>query len=535
MALNLVSNRKNLTRLFLLVLIFLAVLNALINILGLGGDEFVITLNNSFVIVLSIGITVVSVIIMGQLVVENRKRSQWLGMLIGWGLWSLGEIIWAGLSYTNQEIPYPSWADLFWLIGYLPIGISLVSHIRGLLIKPNRLQKVAIWIFSFITILVTVVYVMIPILRDYEPGLLIETVINLLFLVFDLTILVMALVIIFSPQKGVYGHSWIWLSIGFALHSFSNNVFLFADYNGLYYPDLKINFLSSMVIDYSYNLSYLLWFTGVLVLRGLLKEYEHFTVDSRLRSIPNTNVLIFTDNKGIIMHSSENAYDIFPFVEGDKKIASEALGTTEADLSNYLKSIDENNLLPERKIQVTNRDGTQLDAWISGLGIRNPQKEFTGAIFLIRVFASLGASLKGFSEYQQTIFDNLLTQLGSNSEGQVKQMLLDYYYTFLKAIFDRSVVEGGVAMSDAFQAELQTTAKSNGFQIEFEQNGLHETSPQTLEELKTALPVLFATARQFMVNRTSELLASLLVKEVYARIDPAIHESVERYGVLISN
>jgi hypothetical protein len=45
----------------------------------------------------------------------------WLCFSIGLGLWFLGETTWAIFTLIlGVEIPFPSIADIFWLIGYIP-------------------------------------------------------------------------------------------------------------------------------------------------------------------------------------------------------------------------------------------------------------------------------------------------------------------------------------------------------------------------------------------------------------------------------
>ena len=55
----------------------------------------------------------------------RTNRLLWGGLLAGWALWVIAEILWVVYGNLYQEIPYPSPADFFWLIGYVPMGYGL--------------------------------------------------------------------------------------------------------------------------------------------------------------------------------------------------------------------------------------------------------------------------------------------------------------------------------------------------------------------------------------------------------------------------
>ncbi|NWG10830.1 hypothetical protein HXY33_03640 [Candidatus Bathyarchaeota archaeon] len=55
----------------------------------------------------------------------------WLCFTVGLFLWFVGEAIWMGYAVIlGVEIPYPSVADAFWLIGYIPLFVALYLYVR---------------------------------------------------------------------------------------------------------------------------------------------------------------------------------------------------------------------------------------------------------------------------------------------------------------------------------------------------------------------------------------------------------------------
>jgi len=70
----------------------------------------------------------------------SRLSRIWLSFTLGMLLWFLGETTWAiYVLILNVEIPYPSIADVFWLIGYLPLFIAIDLYIR--LFRPALFKK----------------------------------------------------------------------------------------------------------------------------------------------------------------------------------------------------------------------------------------------------------------------------------------------------------------------------------------------------------------------------------------------------------
>jgi len=71
---------------------------------------------------------------------RSRLSKIWIGFTLGMMFWFLGEIIWTiYVLILNVEIPYPSIADTFWLIGYVPLLIAIDSYVR--LFRPALFKK----------------------------------------------------------------------------------------------------------------------------------------------------------------------------------------------------------------------------------------------------------------------------------------------------------------------------------------------------------------------------------------------------------
>lgn len=86
---------------------------------------------------------------------KKNEKKFWLGFGIGIGLWSIAEILWAILEVILKiELPYPSIADGFWIVGYLPILIAFYFLFSSLFIKNGKRKILTVFYFAFLFFLI---------------------------------------------------------------------------------------------------------------------------------------------------------------------------------------------------------------------------------------------------------------------------------------------------------------------------------------------------------------------------------------------
>jgi hypothetical protein len=244
----------------------------IVNIFLIGGDAFVHTFNSIPDAPFAIIVTVFAASVWRQMSTEDQRRRLWGGLVFGWALWALAETIWSLYSIFGQEVPYPSLADLFWVVGYIPMTIGLLDSVRTIPTKLTSSQKTLIWGVSAATILLTLVFVFIPIIQDFDPQNLIVSALDLIYPLGDLLLMSIVWWLFFVYEKGDYGFGWRLLIVGFILTTFSDLVFTYATWEDLYYPDMKATVLSRLFVDFPYTASYLVWFLGLYALHILLRE-----------------------------------------------------------------------------------------------------------------------------------------------------------------------------------------------------------------------------------------------------------------------
>lgn len=499
-----------------LVVIYIA-----INLFRIGGDSFIINLNNFIVVPLALGTTFLAFILWRQIKTGNLNSLLWLGLTIGWAMWTIAELWWAIASLIGQEMPYPSWADFFWLAGYIPMYFALWGRFRSLPKNISSAQRVGVWVLSLLVLGLTILLVILPIIRDSEPSAFVENVISISYPLADTILQIIVLQILFSYQLGMYGRAWRWIASGFILSSLGDVLFSYASTNNLYYPEQQVNFLSTIGVDIPYNLSYLVWIVGLFLLQNLLKTYQPVIGDvKKLALVPNVRLLVFAKGDDTVMDISKNFKRVFSVNMAKGKTIQEVLGISPEDADTILKDSKANKIFKERKFLVNTRLG-QEQAWISGMVIFSPHGEYSGVYLLLRMLAKDYSLDKLLTDHEKAMANSILSKTGTKQkeEEEIKQLLANYYLAYLQALYNRVFTEGGSIMTDIFFTELQSVSKQHTWQIEIQPDNLLDVSALSLSETQEALPILLETAKRFVIEITDESNVNTIVQDVRSKFD----------------
>jgi len=158
----------------------------------------------------------------------------WLYLGVGLLLWLLGEILWTVYAIVFAvEIPYPSIADLFWVLGYVPIAGFLIAYL--LLFREKVSSKmIAAAGVGALTAAVLVFLVLIgPVFQaGTDP---VTQFFNVAYPTLDLVLLAVSLVGLFAFQRENLARFWIWFNLGFILMAVGDVLFSYSTALGFYY------------------------------------------------------------------------------------------------------------------------------------------------------------------------------------------------------------------------------------------------------------------------------------------------------------
>ncbi len=504
----------------------------IINIFHLGGDNFIFNLNNVLSAPFAVATFILALMVWRQAIVGMQNRVLWAGLTLGWGMWMIAELWWAAASLIGREVPYPSWADFFWIVGYIPMYMAMGMRIRLLPRFNNLAQKVWLAGISLLTFGFSTIFILVPIVQNNAPDALLINTLNLAYPLADLILLLLVLRIFFTYQAGLYGRTWIWLSAGFVLHSFANLFFSYATTAGLYYPDQQVNLISALVIDVPYNLSYLLWGVGLFLL-GIMQEIHRPAEQYEIRQpaiVPNTHILVYTKGDDAIISVTKNYFRVFSQSNMVGRRLTEALAISLEAEQTILERVKRAEVLEEIPLQASTHFG-EKQILISGIAVNNSQKQYSGATFLVRVFTPDYTLDEFISDQEKGILSYVMNKTGVHEREQfeIKQILSSYYDAHFKAFHRLVVSEGGSILADALVSELKLVAGQNGWQVEIQPNLSIDVNSLAAPDVGKALPVLFQTARQFMSRLTGAASVDATIDGVRARFSETALNNISHF------
>jgi hypothetical protein len=215
---------------------------------------------------LAIIVAVLAILLTHKISPGNPNRPLWSGLTIGWIFWAIAEILYTIPLFTGNNATYPSAADIFWLLGYLPMFYAFLQRQRALPVDLSRNKMIISWAISLVVIGFIGYFILIPVLGAYNPDDVIVSILNLLYPLLDLTLLLLIFRIFFTFIQGTYGQARLWVAIGFLIKALSDLAYCYLTSINRYYHYGLVDFRSVFMVDYSYTISYLFFLLGLIIL-----------------------------------------------------------------------------------------------------------------------------------------------------------------------------------------------------------------------------------------------------------------------------
>ena len=194
---------------------------------------------------------------------EPAKRI-WLGLLIGFTLWAVGETLWAYYDLRlGAEVPFPSFADLAWAVGYLPLWVALFLRYRSIEVRGGSALWAALIVLGLVAVIV-LRYILWPIITypDYERS--IEKFLDVFYPVGDLILLLGAVMVSIALRGGRLSSAWQLVAVGMAVLGVADLLFVYASWNEIYISEGTPN-LITFLADVPYVGAYLIIAVGEYV------------------------------------------------------------------------------------------------------------------------------------------------------------------------------------------------------------------------------------------------------------------------------
>lgn len=234
------------------------------------------------ILIPAIGAAIAGTLVTGQFEKGETPHRIWQAFAIGLWFWVAGEV--SGMIYNaiyfDTELPDLSLTDLFWLLGYFYLGLSLYYQFRlvyGTQLRKGRLLYLGLFALALlITAGLTTLAANAGLGEGYAWIVLFVTVI---YPVFDLTEGALAIRLSFLFRRGQWSRPW-WGLILFALADSVNSFYWLGGYD-LIPPDAQaaLDFISLVAYPASYMIAGLALLSNYFILRygedsGLMKSVK---------------------------------------------------------------------------------------------------------------------------------------------------------------------------------------------------------------------------------------------------------------------
>jgi len=168
----------------------------------------------------------------------SRMTQIWVHFTLGVTFWFLGELTWGIYALVlGVEIPYPSIADGFWLIGYIPLFFALRSYLS--IVRPAVTKGILAAAYtSVLAIAIAFSFLFIIPAFASEAGTL-TRIINAAYPTLDLLLFALSIIglLVFTTTrlKGEIDKVWILLNAGILMNVIADSLFSYTTAHDIYY------------------------------------------------------------------------------------------------------------------------------------------------------------------------------------------------------------------------------------------------------------------------------------------------------------
>jgi len=175
---------------------------------------------------------------------EDKFSKIWLGFTLGMIFWFLGELGWS--IYTlllNVEIPYPSIADIAWLIGYIPLMAAFHWYMRTFQFTVSKtLYRGGATIIAFIC-LGLFAYFLAPVFAERAETEIVTLTVDVAYPALDLALLGYSLLALLIFLRGKIGIAWSLISAAVLMDVLADMLFTYTTLRGTYYSGHPLELL----------------------------------------------------------------------------------------------------------------------------------------------------------------------------------------------------------------------------------------------------------------------------------------------------
>jgi hypothetical protein len=402
------------------------------------------------------------------------------------------------------------------VIGYVPLGMALLSRYSSLQSSPDRRHVTLLLVIVASLVLFIFFFVLVPIIKDFEPASLIESLLNITYPLADATLLTLALLVLMTYEDSKFIIPWRLIALGLMLNSFGDLLFIYSTSQGLYYPDQTVNFISTMT-DFADAMSYIILALGMYAYFLLSTGKQTVDVNLTNEESSNSSILVFTDNENRVISHSDNLLFFTGEASASQIIGSKLAEVLRADVSAVQSALGQINLIGHiSDVPIEGRDvaGLPKTLWLSALAVRNNDGGYSGANMVLRVMLPVSESHARMSDESQRMVQYILAKTGAQ-EKMIVHALKTYFISQVKALYMIVSQSGGASLANNMANMVNTEATRTGRRVKIEGLSVSIADDYESKELKRDLASALAIAKNYAVD----VVGSSTVNDEMALID----------------
>jgi hypothetical protein len=203
------------------------------------GENVAILVGNFMYIPVAVSLVVVSTMKMFQSGFTGKHGMAWIALTVCAVSWLIAELTWIFYEVILNIDPFPSFADIFYLLGYPFLFMFLIFYIEPVQ-KAITKKMIAVATLLSLSILIPSLFIA---LQDNSNMSYFEAILAGAYPVVDALIIIPALIGIALFFKGQVNFMWTLVCIGIFSLFVADTVFLFAQLDMWYYTGHPIEVL----------------------------------------------------------------------------------------------------------------------------------------------------------------------------------------------------------------------------------------------------------------------------------------------------
>lgn len=215
------------------LLIFLAVLSGVFYVYGLWNKPFIAFSSNILFPVYALISAIFGFHVARKYGLKSLLGAVFFFLAFGLLIWCIGEIVWSIYVLVHGiEVPFPSPADIFYIIGYIPLfmAFSLFMRIFGQVFSERMIKMSSI--ASSLFILAVVSFTVVPEAIAHS-GNIIEAALAVAYPMLDAILMALAVIAFMAFWGGRLAHGWLYILLGFVLLSIVDVFYYYYNLLGL--------------------------------------------------------------------------------------------------------------------------------------------------------------------------------------------------------------------------------------------------------------------------------------------------------------